>query len=260
MSAPSTPETHPGGFLFKLSPELRLMIYEQMFPPDPVDLFSFGKNLIKLPNPGIVAGNHVAVLATSRTIYDEAQPVLYKNTRFVIDCGWGKTIPDAGSAPIFTSATKAKYVPWYVNQVREWHRLRREGLKPDITDVQYETFTQIHLARSITLNVMVDEAGGNFENGKYVRNNAWIYRLPAEISSASDLEKLHITLFANERDRQRRLLLKSPLQCQGGLAETVAVLRQIVCKASVTAALDLSVARMGLTSMKYYTLLEKTKW
>jgi hypothetical protein len=47
MSAPSTPQDHPGGLLFKFPAELRLKIYESMFPPDEIEVFSFRNDLSK---------------------------------------------------------------------------------------------------------------------------------------------------------------------------------------------------------------------
>lgn len=71
MSTASTseaqPEAQPGGILFRLLSELRLRIYEMMFPPDECEVFSDGEYLMQSAE-GIFAGDYVAILATSCTI------------------------------------------------------------------------------------------------------------------------------------------------------------------------------------------------
>ena len=95
MTSPATPETQahsgsqPGGLWFKLPAELRLAIYEYMFPSESVNIRTVRDRLEKEENPHISAGDCVAILATCRTIYDEAKPILYANTHFNISCSFG---------------------------------------------------------------------------------------------------------------------------------------------------------------------------
>ena len=58
--------------LLGLPSEIRLLIYEELFPPRRIDMID--KKL----------GLDTAILATCRTIHKEAKPVLYENTEFRI--------------------------------------------------------------------------------------------------------------------------------------------------------------------------------
>lgn len=95
MTSTVTPEEKPGkqtrGLWFKLPTELRLEIYELMFPRETISLVTFRNQLEKKANANCSAGDYVAILATCRTIHDEAKPVLYANTHFDISCSLGST-------------------------------------------------------------------------------------------------------------------------------------------------------------------------
>lgn len=60
-----------------------------MFPRESVSIRTVRDRLEKEANPHISTGDCVAILATCRTIYDEAKPVLYANTHFNISCSFG---------------------------------------------------------------------------------------------------------------------------------------------------------------------------
>jgi hypothetical protein len=55
-----------------------------MFPPDEFDVYAIKGSLHKAEWPHHVPGDHVAILATCRTIYTEAKAILYYNTTFCI--------------------------------------------------------------------------------------------------------------------------------------------------------------------------------
>jgi hypothetical protein len=96
----------PLGRLSKLPSELRLMIvsqkvliqssagvdvltdhlkqYEHMFPAESITIHAIRGRLHMDEDGHVDAGDHVAILATCRTIYEEAKPVLYTNIEFVI--------------------------------------------------------------------------------------------------------------------------------------------------------------------------------
>jgi hypothetical protein len=84
MPSPGSSEARPGGDLFKLSRELRDMIYEQMFLPDQVTVYAIDGSLHKSAEARYAAGEYTGVLATCRTIRAEATPILYANTLFNI--------------------------------------------------------------------------------------------------------------------------------------------------------------------------------
>ena len=71
------PGAQPGGQLLALPSEVRLLIYEMIFPPCRVDLYTS-----KWVDGGDHSNRSPAVLATCQTIHTEAKPVLYENTEF----------------------------------------------------------------------------------------------------------------------------------------------------------------------------------
>ena len=67
----------PGGHLLALPSEVRLLIYELIFPPCRVDLCTS-----KWIDGEGQSGRSTAILTTCQTIYTEAKPILYENTEF----------------------------------------------------------------------------------------------------------------------------------------------------------------------------------
>lgn len=55
-----------------------------MFPRDKLDVYAITGSLHKAEDAHHVAGDHVGVFATCRTIYAEVKSVLYANTKFCI--------------------------------------------------------------------------------------------------------------------------------------------------------------------------------
>lgn len=87
MSANITDAAETVGPFMRLPPELRLMIYEQMFPPNEIRLEMIEGNLHVTKRAQRLAGSYVAILATCRALYAEGKPVLYNNTEFRILVG-----------------------------------------------------------------------------------------------------------------------------------------------------------------------------
>lgn len=77
-------DAQPGGRLFKLPAEVRLLIYEHLFPPCKVNIHAPLEGEWVDDNDIHVKSIDIAILATCRTIYTEAAPVLYENTEFYI--------------------------------------------------------------------------------------------------------------------------------------------------------------------------------
>lgn len=68
----------PGGHLLGLPAEVRLLIYEKILSPCKVNLVALDGSQDGTEN------GHLAILATCRTIYTEAKPILHENTKFHI--------------------------------------------------------------------------------------------------------------------------------------------------------------------------------
>jgi len=77
-----------GGRLLALPSEIRLLIYELVLPPCSIDLYGAATGSRRGRDNH---DRHPALLATCRTIHDEAKPVLYENTEFHVQ---SKYTPD----------------------------------------------------------------------------------------------------------------------------------------------------------------------
>lgn len=75
-------DAQPGGSLLKLPAEVRLLIYEQLFPPCKIDIHAPRGASWDIDTDDYTTTVDVAILKTCRTIYAEAAPVLYENTEF----------------------------------------------------------------------------------------------------------------------------------------------------------------------------------
>jgi len=135
MTSAATPEaqsgSQPGGFLAKLPAELRLEIYDLIFPRESVGIFAVRDRLLKAANAKVSAGDSVAILATCRMIHDEAKPVLYANTHFDVSCSLERA-PGAWRATVDAKWGEYQWLPRMVS----------------------EKSVNIQQARSIDLNIM----------------------------------------------------------------------------------------------------------
>lgn len=77
-------DAQPGGRLLKLPAEVRLLIYEHLFPPCKVDIHAPRGCEWVDANDIHVKKVDLAILTTCRTIHAEAAPVLYANTEFYV--------------------------------------------------------------------------------------------------------------------------------------------------------------------------------
>ena len=213
----------PGGLLFKLPVELRLEIYDLIFPRETVGIFAVSRRLLKADNATVSAGDSVSVLATCRAIHDEAKPVLYTNTHFDISCSL-EHVPVA-----WITMVKAK---WGDSQ---WV----ERMKP-------ERSIDIQQARNVGLNIMFTEDASHTSWG-----NTWLDWLPTHISSISNLKSLHIKLSAIE------MVTLSQIEEQA--AHILPLLTWLRCSGRITAAMDLLLGDHGFEAASYYDMLRTVK-
>jgi hypothetical protein len=248
MSAPSTPQDHPGGLLFKFPTELRLKIYESMFPPDEIEVFSFRSDLIQVPNPNLVAGQYVALLATCRAIYNEAKPVLYDNTKFAVHCSWHPSIGPASAS----KAVQDKYKSMVWAQRPSFSDTNSDSDismwdgsdESDHAIVEWKKFTQLKQARIIILNLNFD---GDYASAD--AEDAWVQHMNEEISSACKLKVLHIILGVAEDG--------NPATAQGDLDSTMAILGELKCKVTLAAMVVPSPGSARLSLRSYHRMLER---
>jgi hypothetical protein len=226
MTSATTFATHsgsqPGGLLFKLPPELRLEIYELVFPRENVSIFAVRKQLLKAPNAKVSAGNCVALLATCRTIHDEAKAALYANTHFDIYCSL-ELAPGAWRA-----AVEEKWGPW--------HWLPRMNTEEPV-DIQQ--------ARNIDINVKFTT-----EALSKSWDNTWLDNLPAHMSSFSNLKSLHIKLLTAKLN---------PVDVKRQADHVLPLLAKLKCTGRITAAMDVSLGDVGFETASYDAMCRTVK-
>jgi hypothetical protein len=226
MTSATTSATHsgsqPGGLLFKLPPELRLEIYELIFPRENVSIFAVRKQLLKAPNAKVSAGNCVALLATCRTIHDEAKAALYANTHFDIYCSL-ELAPGAWRA-----AVEEKWGPW------QW-----------LPRMNTEEPVDIQQARNIDINIKFTTEALSKSWG-----NTWLDNLPARMSSFSNLKSLHIKLLTAKLN---------PVDVKRQADHVLPLLAKLRCTGRITAAMDVSLGDVGFETASYDAMCRTVK-
>jgi hypothetical protein len=193
-----------------------------MFPLDDLEIFSFRNELIKWSKHYPDPGDHLAVLATCRAIYDEARPVLYTNKCFFVHCSWSKN----WSAGCVTGVMREAHMAWSISTFQIAPR-----------------FVHLQKARSIALNITID-GFAKFHSIDRQRS-----RLPTDISAASDLSKLRIKLFTASKARDNKI--------QKDFNLLLVLLGKFLYKGHVTVAIDLSIKKAGIDLQSYYNMLDK---
>lgn len=205
-----------------------------MFHPDKIDLLPYNGYLVKAPDPDLNARSYAAILATCRTVYDEAKPLLYANTRFEVHYAW--------SGHVCLPSVTLDLVSRFLRCIRSGS----DGSGRAWVDEDVSKFLSFQQARSVTLNITVD--GCKKSSTKSRR----ITRLLTVIRGAFHLRNLHIIIYAKKRTESGGI--------QEELDDTMNLLGQVQCSGRVTSALDLSIAHVGLKSASYYMMLDKVKW
>ena len=221
----TTPEEHsgsqPGGL--KLPVELRLDIYDLIFPRERVGIFAVRRRLLKAPNAKVSASDSVSILATCRLIHDEAKSALYTNTHFDVSCSL-ELAPAA-----WRTMVEAKWGDF------QW--------LPRMTS---ERSIDIQQARNIDLNIML-----TVEASWRSWGNTWLDQLPAHISSISDLRSLHIELSTTN------LVPFQSMQQQAN--HILPLLAGLKCSGRITAAMDVSLGDQNFETVSYYNMLRSVK-
>jgi hypothetical protein len=219
MASPGSPEARPGGDLFKLSRELRDMIYEQMFLPDQVTVYAIDGSLHKSADAHYAAGDYTGILATCRILYAEAQPILYANTEFNI------RVRDRLSMALWPEADAREICGVLYESSADWLDSPR-------------SIVPVNQARVLTLTVETS-------TGARARSGTWTQDFIDTLHGISDLQKLHIALTASASMRLRQRATDIVL---GTIAQT------IKCKGTVTAEMDPSLGS-NFDSASYYRML-----
>lgn len=217
------PGARPGGLLFKLPVELRLEIYDLIFPRETVGVFAVRRRLLKAPNAKVSASDSVSILATCRVIHDEAKSVLYTNTHFDISCSL-ELAPAA-----WRTMVEAKWGDF------QW-----------LPRMKSERSINIPQARSLGLNIMFTVEASDKSWG-----NTWLNRLPTHISSISNLKYLCIKLSTT------KLCPLESIQKQAD--HILPLLAGLKCSGRIAAAMDPSLGDKGFEAVSYYNMLRTVK-
>lgn len=183
-------------------------------------------------SPRLIARDYIAMLATCRSIHDEARPILYENTEFRIHCS-GKAEFRCFSLHARLTHDRDPNGPW---------RLWRD-CEPEV-----DVFQQLKHARSISFQVFLDPRAT-------VRDDPWMQQMPIELSGALNLRKLHISFWSG-------MNAVYSAQFQALIDHTMSLFGKIECKCLVTAAMEDSVGWLGLKGLKtasYYAMLDALK-
>jgi hypothetical protein len=204
-----------------------------MFPTDKMHIYAVRGSLHKAEDKHPVAGDYVAILATCRTIYTEAKPVLYAHTEFCIhfwDYYW------------LHYWTPADYVENFEVE---------DDMEPDSNDwTEYNPWLEnsrsivpINNVRFLSLNIV---ATTNAQARKWT----WTGQLKHTLREARHIEKLHIALDC-----------PSDLEFdQDETNETMRIVgRTMKCGGIVTGNMSLLLGSAGFASASYYQMLAGLK-
>lgn len=215
-----------GGRLLALPSEVRLLIYELVFPPCRIDLYGAATGFRR----GRYNNNrHAALLAACRTIYTEAKPVLYENTEFHVRCKYAPyfAIEDTEDSLSEGSSSKSRKFPGVILGASPLpHEMRKLSLEIALMDDD--------------IWVDVEDRGG------------WYRRLTFELVfllAAPHLKQVHIELSA---------VCGSAIAME--LEPTISVLSQVVQGVTPTISIGPSLRATDFKPSTYFDLIHKLKW
>jgi hypothetical protein len=166
--------SQPGGRLLALPPEVRLLIYEMIFPPCRIGLYAAGVDFRWGRED---QDRHPALLATCRTIYAEAKPVLYENTEFHV---WLKYGP--GPEP-----------------TDEEDSLLEDSEEDDASEEDFPAVKPlINEMRKLSLEITLTDAGKWANSEDKIKCHRSLTSELTSLSEAPHLKHVHIELSASD--------------------------------------------------------------
>ena len=224
-------DAQPGGHLLKLPSEIRLLIYEHIFPPHKVDIHAPRADQWADHNDRHARSADIAILTTCRTIYAEAAPVLYENTEFYISF--------ACSGRDLISMKLGK------------HRIYARLLQ----DLQGRVRSLFSMARKVSLSIVFTDSSGWEE-----AERTWFQQLTTELARLGDatkLKQLHVTFEADENSDPMLYVFHS---VNKDFERVLAVLSDVECRATVTAAIHPALGTANPNLSTYFDTLAKLRW
>jgi hypothetical protein len=224
-------DAQPGGRLLKLPSELRLLIYEHIFPPCKVDIHAPRDGQWVDDDDAHVKTVDIALLTTCRTIHAEATPILYANTEFYLRfaCSSRRLISMEGGK----------------------HKVYAQLLQ-DLRGRARSLFSQ---ARKVCLSFyFTDNRAWEEAEGEWFRQ---LISELARLGEAPKLKQLHITLEADDWSWPApRILPKISEEFELVLG----VLNEVETRAVVTTAVHPSLANTNIELATYLDTLAKLPW
>jgi hypothetical protein len=222
----------PSGRLLALPKELRLFIYEQLFPPCKIDIHAPRHNSwVDVDDVHAKRPRDLAILTTCRAIYAEAKPVLYDNTEFHIRF--------ACSGPDLYMMQAGKH--------RTYARL--------LQDMQGRVRSVLAQARRVSLSILFTDSD-LWEDSE----EEWFYQLTSELArlgEARQLKHLHIMFEADENSgpaRHEHVVIGREFD------RVLGVLSKIKCPAAVTTTVHHSLRQTDFKLEKYLGTIVELRW
>ncbi|KAM0709679.1 hypothetical protein Q7P35_003719 [Cladosporium inversicolor] len=230
----STPEARPKRHFLDLPAEIRVLIYTQMFPRDRLDVYAIKGSLHKAEHVHHVAGDHLAMLTTCRTIYTEAELVLYENTEFCLhirDHYWLH----------FWDTEHYEETFEVEDYLEEPHSYLWAQWNPWLQDLR--SIVPLDNVHILTLAVECSTGGS-------ACSSTWTGQFKHSLRAASKIQKLHIEL-------------KNPYEESPHQQTTNFMFElfeyHINCRGTVTAEMDLVLGSTKFDSASYYRMLDHFK-
>jgi len=225
-------DAQPGGRLLKLPSEIRLLIYEHIFPPCKVDIHApHDRQWVDDDDDAHVKKVDIALLTTCRTIHAEATPILYANTEFYISF--------ACSGPDLYLMKAGKH--------RVYPRL--------LQDLQGRVRSLLSLARKVSLSIVFTD-NELWEDSE----KDWFQQLLSELArlgEAVKLKQLHITFEADEHSLSTR---HGSATIRKEFENVLSMLSEIQCRAAVTSAVHPSLGRTDIKLGTYLDTVVNLQW
>lgn len=225
------------GPFMRLPAEVRLMIYEWMFPEELVSLYAIRGTLHKSPDEHHPAGDYLGILTTCRAIHAESEAVLYNNTDFFIlfEERYWLHLMDA-------RAYETTFGRWCGQKPgrRQWV-LENPWLQDPRSIVSLKRVRKLYL-------------GVEISRSAEARRWTWTKQMQNTLRGASNLRRLNVRLFWPQSVRT------GPLLDQNQIDIALSIIGNTVrCGVTVTASLDSEIGEFDFDPAGYYRMVDAIK-